>query len=302
MQYNYDDWLHKHFMVKRDFEAEHAVHEHYHEISPHHHEFYELYFFISGNTDYVVGNARYSLEPGDMLFVPPDMIHSPVFRDFEAQYERYVVWISNGLMNYLFRIDADLNHFSIKNKKNIYLYRFGEDGLRRYRPLFDTICRAYNERRMCHRSEGIACLLTLLTEYNRALESQNERLRPASRESMLTDLLQYISDNLANDLSLDTVAEKFFTNKYHLSHLFKQSMHISYYQYVIQMRLLLGKKHILAGEPAGKVWEQCGFSDHAGFYRAFRKMYGMSPSRFAEIHAATEAGTLSEQEASDLPK
>ena len=48
MQYNYDDWLHKHFMVKRDFEAEHAVHEHYHEISPHHHEFYELYFFISG--------------------------------------------------------------------------------------------------------------------------------------------------------------------------------------------------------------------------------------------------------------
>ena len=241
MQYNYDDWLHKHFMVKRDFEAEHAVHEHYHEISPHHHEFYELYFFISGNTDYVVGNARYSLEPGDMLFVPPDMIHSPVFRDFEAQYERYVVWISNGLMNYLFRMDADLNHFSIKNKKNIYLYRSGEDGLRRYRPLFDTICRAYNERRMCHRSEGIACLLTLLTEYNRALESQNERLRPASRESMLTDLLQYISDNLANDLSLDTVAEKFFTNKYHLSHLFKQSMHISYYQYVIQMRLLLGR-------------------------------------------------------------
>lgn len=117
MQYNNNDWLHKHFMVERDFEAEHAVHEHYHEISPHHHEFYELYFFISGNTDYVVGNARYSLEPGDMLFVPPDMIHSPVFRDFEAQYERYVVWISNGLMNYLFRMDADLNHFSIKKQE-----------------------------------------------------------------------------------------------------------------------------------------------------------------------------------------
>lgn len=287
-----DNWLHKHFMVERDFEAEHAVHQTYHEISPHYHEFYELYFFISGNADYVVGNARYLLEPGDMIFVPPDLIHSPVFRDFESQYERCVVWVTNGLMNYLFRMDADLTLFSLKNKENIYLYRSGEDGIRRYQPLFDTICHAYDGRRMCHRSEGTAALLTLLTEYNRALDGQNECLHPASRDSMLTDLLRYISDNLANDLSLDTVAKVFFTNKYHLSHLFKQNMHISYYQYVIQMRLLLGKNRILAGEPVAQVWEQCGFSDHAGFYRAFRKAYGVSPSKYAEVHAAMQTDTL----------
>lgn len=294
MSVQYDNWLHKHFMEERDFEAEHAVHEHYHEVSPHYHEFYELYFFISGNTDYVVSNARYSLEPGDMLFVPPDIIHSPVFRDFEANYERCVVWITNGMMNFLFRMDPDLNRFSIKNKENIYLFRSGEEGLRRYLPLFDTICRAYNERGLCHRSEGISAILSLLTDYNRALESQNERLRPASRESMLTDLLQYISNNLANDLSLETVAEAFFTNKYHLSHLFKQSMHISYYQYVIQMRLLLGKNRILAGAPVAQVWEECGFSDHAGFYRAFRKAYGVSPSKFAELHASLQTDILPE--------
>ena len=138
----------------------------------------------------------------------------------------------------------------------------------------------------------ISAILSLLTDYNRALESQNERLRPASRASMLTDLLQYISNNLANDLSLETVAEAFFTNKYHLSHLFKQSMHISYDQYVIQMRLLLGKNRILAGEPVAQIWEQCGFSDHAGFYRAFRKAYGVSPSKYAEVHAAMQTDTL----------
>lgn len=145
---------------------------------------------------------------------------------------------------------------------------------------------------MCHRSEGIGALLTLLTEYNRALAGHNEHLRPASRDTLLTALLQYISDNLAGDLSLDTVAQAFYTNKYHLSHLFKQNMHISYYQYVIQRRLLLGKNNILAGMPTGKVWEQCGFSDHAAFYRAFRKLYGVSPSRFAEVHAAMQSDAL----------
>lgn len=109
-----DTWLHKHFMVERDFEAEHATHDRYHEVSPHHHEFYELYFFISGNTDYVISNARYTLEAGDMLFVAPDLIHGPVFRDFNAPYERCVVWITSGLMSYLFRMDTDLVQFSQK--------------------------------------------------------------------------------------------------------------------------------------------------------------------------------------------
>ena len=104
--------------------------------------FMSCIFFISGNADYVVGNARYLLEPGDMIFVPPDLIHSPVFRDFESQYRRCVVWVTNGLMNFLFRMDADLTLFSLKrNKENIY-FHCSEDGIRRYQPLFDTICRA----------------------------------------------------------------------------------------------------------------------------------------------------------------
>ena len=51
------------------------------------------------------------------------------------------------------------------------------------------------------------------------------------------------------------------------------------------MRLIAGKNSILDGVPVAKVWETCGFSDHAGFYRAFRKWYGVSPNHFKKLHA-----------------
>lgn len=44
--------------------------------------------------------------------------------------------------------------------------------------------------------------------------------------------------NLSGDLSLDTVAKALFIDKYNFSHMFKQNMQISFYQYVIQQRLL----------------------------------------------------------------
>ena len=51
-------------MERRDFEAEHAVHSQYPKIVPHYHEFYELYFFLTGHADYVVGDVRFQLESG----------------------------------------------------------------------------------------------------------------------------------------------------------------------------------------------------------------------------------------------
>ena len=77
----------------------------------------------------------------------------------------------------------------------------------------------------------------------------------------------------------------------------KQEMRISFYQYVIQLRLIAGKNHILAGMPVGQVWDACGFSDHAGFYRAFRKMYGVSPSQFKQFHSSLLAGSDADETA-----
>ena len=257
----------------------------YHDVEPHYHEFYEMYFFAGGHVDYIVDDQQFQLHPGDLLIIPPNVLHNPFFHDFDIPYERYVVWISANALSRLIRRDADCGYFLQQDIQGRYLFRGDEASVISLRGSFMTLFHSYHERALCYRTEGISVIMHILTLYNRALAAETSQVQGGTHGSLLTDILHYVQGNLCGDLSLDKLASVFYTNKYHISHLFKQNMHISYYQYVIQMRLIAGKNSILDGVPVAKVWETCGFSDHAGFYRAFRKWYGVSPNHFKKLHA-----------------
>lgn len=195
------------------------------------------------------------------------------------------MWISANALSRLIRQDADCGYFLQQDIQGRYLFRGDEASVISLRGSFMTLFHSYHERALCYRTEGISVIMHILTLYNRALAAETSQVQGGTHGSLLTDILHYVQGNLCGNLSLDKLASVFYTNKYHISHLFKQNMHISYYQYVIQMRLIAGKNSILDGVPVAKVWETCGFSDHAGFYRAFRKWYGVSPNQFKKLHA-----------------
>ena len=69
-----------------------------------------------------------------------------------------------------------------------------------------------------------------------------------------------------------------------LSHLIKQKMNVSLYQFVLQRRLIVAKNRILNGIPLSHAWEHVGFADYSNFFRAFKKEYGMSPSAFKKLY------------------
>lgn len=279
-----NSWVHKQYMAERDLEIEHAIDDRYHEIEPHYHEFYELFFFLGGHVDYVVDDQIFEMQRGDLLVIPPSVLHNPIFRDFDVPYERYVLWVSVPCMDRLTALDPELDAFHA-TAAPLYLLRTTEAAWSSLGGSFMTIQHAAAQRPHCWRSSCLAALLRVLAEYSRA-QRVGLGQPGGTRETLLQRVLHYVSDNLTGDLSLDAVSAVFYTNKFTLSHLFQQEMRVSYYQYVIQMRLLAAKKLLLDGVPATRVWEASGFGDYAGFYRAFRKWYGVSPSQFRKLHAA----------------
>ena len=156
--------MYKHYMTERDFEVEHAVDTDYHDVEPHYQRVLRnTYFFAGGHVDYIVDDQQFHLHPGDLLIIPPNVLHNPFFHDFDIPYERYVVWISANALSRLIRQDADCGYFLQQDIQGRYLFRGDEASVISLRGSFMTLFHSYHERALCYRTEGISVIMHILT-------------------------------------------------------------------------------------------------------------------------------------------
>lgn len=92
---------------------------------------------------------------------------------------------------------------------------------------------------------------------------------------------EYINDNLEHDLSLDAIAATIGMSSYHFARMFKQSIGLAPYQYVIERRLK--RAQVLLSETDLPIVEVClrvGFTSQSQFTLMFRKRMGITPKAY----------------------
>lgn len=98
----------------------------------------------------------------------------------------------------------------------------------------------------------------------------------------LRRVLDFVGDNLAEDLSLQQLADIAGMSPHYFAELFKQSTGSPPHQYVLSQRIERAKER-LAASGRGAVTEiglEVGFQNPSHFARIFQKFVGVSPSRF----------------------
>lgn len=232
----------------------------------------------------MIGDELYHLRGDDILFIPPNVLHNPIFKDFDMPYERYVLWISCSTLEQILSVDADLLDCYRSQTGKRYLLRNHAAAGDTFRTTFVSLEDSLRRQDALYHAEVKSFILHLMVEYYKAQRSRHSNAHGGSRRELLTRILHYLQENMQGDLSLEAVAGHFYMDKFTLAHYFKEKIGVSFYQYVIQQRLLLGKNLLLEGIPASKVCFQCGFSDYSSFFRAFKKEYTVSPVQFKKIH------------------
>jgi AraC family transcriptional regulator len=97
----------------------------------------------------------------------------------------------------------------------------------------------------------------------------------------LKRVLDYIADNLAENLSLSELAGVAGMSPHYFSELFKQSTGHTPHSYVLRQRIERVKQQLL--DPRRSVIEaglEAGFQNPSHFARMFRKLVGTTPSKF----------------------
>lgn len=126
-------------------------------------------------------------------------------------------------------------------------------------------------------NESLSSLTTLLME-----ESWHpERERSANGPKSVAEVRSYIDEHYGEKISLESLADIFYINKYYLSRLFKSRYGMSVGNYITEVRITAAKKKLrFTSESIESIGLSCGLCSLYYFSRVFKKVEQVSPSEY----------------------
>ena len=248
----------------------------------HHHDFSKIVILIDGDLTYYIEGKAYILKPWDILFINKNEIHKPVINP-NKYYERIVIWLNPDFMaKYAQGNNNLLKCFEVAIKNNYNLLRLNIKSIEIIKNIIQDIQGCDNSNEFGSEILKESLFVQLMVLMNRLFlnSDKNRDLEDIQYDKTIEGVLNYINSNLENDLSIDTIASNFFISKYYLMRKFKSQIGSSIHNYIIQKRLILAKSLISEGLTMSNVCSKCGFNDYSSFVRAFKKVYGVSPSNY----------------------
>ncbi len=271
-------------MNERYYEFHHT----YNEVPPvvefHQHPFYEIFFFLSGNVNYIIEGRSYKLRPGDILLTSSSEIHRPdIFPG--KPYERIVIWLADDFFEALHDFfDEDFTAcFTDAALKDYRLIRPDSGNIAYLMQLCSQMSDAKRSKEMGSTALASAYLTQFLVYVSRAYYDAPDSVKHDITENeKVNQLITYINENLCEELSLDQLACKFYISKYYLSRQFKQFTGLSLYQYIMKKRLSLARNMLRTGSSVMDACLYCGFNDYSNFLKAFKREFGQNPRNYAK--------------------
>jgi AraC family transcriptional regulator len=128
-------------------------------------------------------------------------------------------------------------------------------------------------------TESLANLLAihLLRQYS-AAKPRFAIYEGGLSERRVIQVLEYINEHLDRDIKLADLAQLLGMSQFHFSHLFKQSIGMPPYKYLLQQRIERAKQLLKqTNKSIVDIAFLCGFNSHSHLSKQFRQFTGMTP-------------------------
>lgn len=243
-----------------------------------HQDAYEIMLFKKGNVDYIINGTTFHLQPGNITFIRPNDIHGYIYQN-DSVYERLNFHITGDFAKSLSSPHTDLLecfHFPSSVR---YLEK---EQAKEFELYLDNAIEYLNEKKFGYDIRFFAYMSLILLLFNES-KSVPDFSYTDIFPKIIQDTLTYINEHFTEDISVQSIADYINVSRSHLSHLFKNCMGISLWNYVLTKRIQLAKTLLKSGSSITDTCYECGFSDYANFIKTFSKLSGTSPGKYAKI-------------------
>ncbi len=249
----------------------------------HIHDRYEIYYFLSGDVTYSIEGQGYSLKKHDLLVINTGELHRPIFNS-SRPYERITIHFRPEYVSSFQQKDYNLLYCFERRKLGHHNRIDGSDIIDHHIDHYFHKMKKYSEDRVCESDLMIKTyFLQLLVSLNQIFaESRTAQENTMAYDEKIVVILDYINTHLHHRITLDSLEEKFYVNKYYLCHLFKQNTGVTVGEYIAYKRILKAKELLISGTPVLETCHSAGFADYSNFYKTFRRLEGISPKKYTQ--------------------
>ncbi|OUP49351.1 AraC family transcriptional regulator [Lachnoclostridium sp. An181] len=234
----------------------------------HTHHFTELFYVLNGQGAFSIEGKQFPVQEDDLVIVNPNVSHTE-YGDGNQKME-YIVLGIDGLQ---FR-QEDQSHYDYSihnfhgNKAEItFILKTIIHEVQKKEDNFREICQNLLE----------VLILYLLRRTNDTLSFAPAK--KISRECRFIE--QYLDEHFSEDISLETLSNLTYMNKYYLVHAFKNYKGVSPINYLITRRIQEAKLLLETSNfSIAKIAQAIGFSSQSYFSQVFRKETGLSPIQY----------------------
>ena len=242
----------------------------------HCHNFYEVYYFLEGDVDYLVEGQHYTPKADSVLLLSPHAFHG-VRVNSDLPYKRYSLHFHPDLLS--------------RERRSFLLRAFPQSG----RAEEKTIYFEHGER------FRLPVWLESLEECAWMPEKVREQMLPIRVEALLgeiasmsmatvsypesrtedtvTELLFFMNKHLREPITLDDISNHFFISKHHLNKVFRRATGTTVMDYLLRKRVAHAQLLLNKGCRAKDAALESGFGDYSSFYRAYVKTLGHTPGK-----------------------
>lgn len=236
-----------------------------------------LTYFVSCKGKIKIEGNSFEINDGDIVIMNPQQVHSLSVED-GSLYERYSIYLDEEIFAaFPFESKQLFDAFYKAGANLIPEKAVSQNGLDKIiEQIFSLAATQDNTSKIL-----ITCRIAeLLFALNNAVVPISEAEQYVSENPTVKKVLHYINEHFKEDVSLESIAERFYLSKYRLEHIFKESVGVSLWEYVIIRRLIY--VNILIKEKLGisEAAYEAGFCNYSNFYRLYKKHMNMTPQQY----------------------
>lgn len=249
----------------------------------HSHDALEVFLCVHNNYEIHANNKSYILNEGDILIIPPHMLHEYINDKYGV---RFIYLIE---MSYFF------NSHDYKTIEPLFFDAF----LCNHETcpdIYENVYRLFMEMNSAYFTNvnfWETIIFTKIYQVFIEIAKHSENIVKADVQNTsqsinrINALLKYLDINYAEDISTEQAAEYTGFSKFHFMRLFKLQTGYTFHDYLTLKRIHMAQTLLTTDMPITDIAFQTGFNTLPSFCRAFKKYTDCSPSEYKKLSVSS---------------